>query len=66
MPRASATFRAAGFEVVAAPTAFLTRGAFSNTLLNYLPSMGGLQASGAALHEYLGRAWYALRGALPN
>ncbi|MCG6872694.1 MAG: YdcF family protein [Gammaproteobacteria bacterium] len=61
MPRANASFGAAGFDVVPAPTVFLTRGAFSDTLLNYLPSMGGLRASDAALHEYLGRAWYALR-----
>lgn len=59
MPRARAAFEAAGLEVVAAPTAprIWPR---ADRLDAYLPSARSLQESRWALHEWLGRAWYAL------
>jgi uncharacterized SAM-binding protein YcdF (DUF218 family) len=60
MRRAELTFRKAGFEVVAAPTAFASRG--ETHLADWLPSAGGLAATRTALWEILGIAWYRLRG----
>ena len=59
MPRAVAAFETAGLEVVAAPTGSRERqpvepGAF-------VPSARALQESAWAVHEWIGRAWYALR-----
>lgn len=61
MVRASALFRKAGIEVVAAPTDFQIKE--SDELLQF-PSAGGLERSEAAFHEYLGLAWGRLKGAL--
>ncbi|HEC12636.1 MAG TPA: YdcF family protein [Acidiferrobacteraceae bacterium] len=60
MWRGVSEFRKMGFLVIPAPTLFITDSAADRTLLAYLPSAGGLHASAAACHEYLGRLWYAL------
>lgn len=59
MPRAVFAFQRAGFEVVAAPTAFRTLDGVD--LVDFLPSSRALHDSALALHEWLGRAWYALQ-----
>lgn len=54
MARASAAFRAAGFEVLPAPTDFPV--ASSRTLLQWLPSDEGVQLCRQVLREWLARA----------
>ena len=53
MPRATQAFTAVGFEVTAAPTRFVVPR--QRTLLEWLPSPHGLQASREVLHEWLGQ-----------
>lgn len=60
MPRASRVFRRAGFDVVAAPTSYVAPA--SHGPLAYLPSAAGLAQTRIALWEWLGLAWYRLRG----
>lgn len=59
MPRAAQAFQAAGFEVVAAPTAFTTR--YQNDLLAFAPSAKALRDSQIYLHEMIGILWYRLK-----
>lgn len=59
MARAHEAFAAAGLEVVAAPTGFY--GAERETAMGWVPSAASLHLSAYALHEWLGRIWYALR-----
>jgi uncharacterized SAM-binding protein YcdF (DUF218 family) len=59
MRRAQRVFRAAGFEVVPAPTAYYSRTPFS--LLQLAPSAAGLTTSYYAIYEWIGLAWYSLR-----
>jgi uncharacterized SAM-binding protein YcdF (DUF218 family) len=62
MPRAVATFRAAGLDVIPAATDYevVTREGLS--VLDVLPDAGALSSSGRALKEYLGMLVYWLRG----
>lgn len=55
MARAEAEFRAAGIEVVPAPTAWLG-GPGDNELLDLVPSANAAYAGWYATHEWLGRA----------
>ncbi len=59
MPRALMAFRAAGFEVVPAPTAFTTR--HQTDLLTFMPDAKALLDSRWYLHEQIGRLWYRLK-----
>lgn len=59
MPRAALAFRAAGFEVVPAPTAFTTR--HETTLLTFVPDANALLDSRWYLHEQIGMLWYRLK-----
>lgn len=61
MTRASAAFEAAGFDVVPAPMGFTTGAVIDYGLFDWLPSVSGLDTAAAALHEYIGLAWYRLR-----
>lgn len=61
MPRAAAHFRAAGFEVLAAPTDFPIRR--SRDLLEWVPSPQGQATTRSVLHEWLGQR---LTGAGPQ
>ena len=58
MPRARRAFEAAGLEVIAAPTGFRAWPALR--VASFLPSARSLRESSWALHEWLGRAWYAV------
>lgn len=60
MPRAARLFRAAGLEVVPAPTQFKTAGGGPLSPLDLLPQISALHNSYYALHEWLGIAWLAL------
>ncbi len=64
MPRARRLFAAAGLEVVPAPTELRDRHAWPESVLEWLPQAGALQASYYALHEWLGIAWLDLQRAL--
>lgn len=59
MPRSILAFRAAGFEVIPAPTAFTTR--YRTDLLSFIPNAGGLYGSSIFMHEIIGLLWYRLR-----
>lgn len=61
MPRSVAAFEERGMRVYPAPTGFRSGVSSAAGLLNWLPSAGALEKSSTALHEYLGRWWYALR-----
>jgi len=60
MPRSVWCFESHGFEVIPAPTDFLTEQE-SYDLRSYLPRWNVLSDSGQAMHEYLGLLWYRLR-----
>jgi uncharacterized SAM-binding protein YcdF (DUF218 family) len=59
MLRAESCFRKQGIEVIAAPSAFNT---FPRDFANLLPGWRGLSATERILHEYIGLAWYLVRG----
>ncbi len=61
LPRAVQAFERAGFKVTPAPTAFATGkdGVMKST--DFLPATRALHLSYYAIHEYLGRFWYAVR-----
>jgi uncharacterized SAM-binding protein YcdF (DUF218 family) len=63
LPRAAACFRGQGIEVV--PAAHPSdRSAPHSSLLDYLPNADGACQSRYAAQEWLGMAWYWLRGRL--
>jgi uncharacterized SAM-binding protein YcdF (DUF218 family) len=62
MPRAAATFRKVGFDVVAAPADFQSGWAQQSSVFNWLPSSANLLNSSNVRHEWLGYLIYKLRG----
>lgn len=62
MPRAVEIFHRAGIDVIPAPTAFYHTNDFEQEFSDWLPSAKALLLSYYALHEYLGRVWYQIRG----
>ncbi len=60
MPRAEAEFRAAGFEVTPAPTAWLGGPGGQEAVLDFVPSPGAAYAGWLATHELLGNLAYRL------
>ena len=63
MPRAAAAFKAAGFEVIPAPTAYTTR--YQLDLLAFIPNAGALHDSKIFMHEVIGTFWYRLTSSPP-
>jgi len=61
MPRAVSAFESVGFAVYPAPTGFESGATRHPALFDWLPSMEALEHSYEALHEHLGRLWYAIR-----
>lgn len=61
MSRARKLFERQGLHPVSAPTEFFTKG-YALNLRSFLPMLGGLRASRAAIYEYLGHAWLWLKG----
>ncbi len=62
MPRTVATFRAAGLEPIPAPTDYHPERGKPFHWLDLIPSANALTMSRNACHEYLGLAYYRLRG----
>ena len=60
MPRAAASFRRQGIEVIPAPS--FERAPIPSTTAAWLPQRALLWQSGRFLHEYLGMLFYQLRG----
>lgn len=60
MRRAVEQFEKQGFQVIPAPTDFLSWPA-TNNLFNFLPSAKALEKSTLVIHEVMGRVWYKLR-----
>ena len=58
--RAQQAFIKSGFEVTPVPIGFATQPPFS--ILQLLPNTEALHQSKRALHEWIGLAWYKLRG----
>ena len=65
MPRAAASFRARGLEVIAAPSS-LRSARFEGPLAGWLPSRHALVQNERVLHEWLGLAWYGVSGRLSS
>ena len=61
LDRAAAMFRASGFTVLEAPTAFIADPRQGTTWRDWIPSGAALGASSLALHEHLGKLWFRLR-----
>lgn len=61
MPRALATFRAAGIDAVPSPTDFRVVAYDEPGIFGWLPSLGALGATTTVIQELLGRAVYRLR-----
>jgi len=59
MPRAVAAFKANGFDVIPAPTAYTTR--YQTDLLDFVPTANGLRDSKIFMHEVIGMIWYRFR-----
>lgn len=62
MPRAIATFRKQGIEIIPAPSDFEAVPPGGSWLLRWLPDVDALEGSTRALKEYLGLLVYRLRG----
>lgn len=60
MARSVRAFEKQGLQPIPAPTDFLSRRQLR--LSSWLPTPGHLGISDQAMHEYLGMAWYRLRG----
>ena len=60
MRRAVEQFQLQNFQVMPAPTAFLSR-SDELDLFSFLPSARALENSTSVIHEIMGRAWYKLR-----
>jgi uncharacterized SAM-binding protein YcdF (DUF218 family) len=62
MPRAARMFVKAGVGFAAFPVDYQLANEEKTTLLDFLPSAGGLRRTETALREWYGIAYYALRG----
>ncbi len=59
MARAKSIFTRNGFDVVPAPTQFLSRGKF--IFEDFIPNASALYHASFAMHEWIGMIWYGLR-----
>ena len=62
MPRALATFRAAGVKAVPSPTDYEVVDKQQTTIMDFLPDAEALEGTTRAMKEYLGYAVYWMRG----
>jgi uncharacterized SAM-binding protein YcdF (DUF218 family) len=58
MPRALEAFTDAGFEVIPAPTGFISRTGGGGEAIDYLPGMQALRATHYAIYEWFAILWY--------
>lgn len=65
MPRAAILFRQVGFDVMPAPTGFITKSRRNQTFLAYLPSAPALALSAHVFHERVGLMWIYAKTLLP-
>src|SRR5262249_14280878 len=63
MPRAAACFRKQGVDLVPGACRYLTANP-EFSVFGFLPSPGAARNCQQAMHEWLGAAWYRLRGRL--
>ena len=61
MPRSVEIFERVGLKVDPAPTVFIGMNEKGVQYLDFLPSAHGYAGTQLALHEMLGRVWYAIR-----
>ncbi|MCB6182611.1 YdcF family protein [Leeia sp. TBRC 13508] len=61
LPRAIPLFEKAGFKVIPAGVDFTY--AYTPTIRNWVPSARNLERTSWAMHEWMGRIWYALKPA---
>jgi uncharacterized SAM-binding protein YcdF (DUF218 family) len=61
MPRSILTFRKQGVEVVPAPCCAVSAGEL-NRWTHFLPTRDAIESNEAALHEWVGLAWYWVTG----
>lgn len=59
MARAQRIFSRSGFDVLPAPTRFLSRG--PDSVIDYIPDSSALGGASYATHEWVGLCWYWLR-----
>lgn len=62
MPRAVRAFQAAGLKVVPAPVDFHASAPLN--VIDFVPTVDGLDLSRYVLHEWVGAAWYRMRRAI--
>ena len=62
MPRAVAVCRKVGIEVVPCPSDFVSGADWTYRIQSFLPEAAALTRTTDAVHEYVGRLWYWLRG----
>jgi uncharacterized SAM-binding protein YcdF (DUF218 family) len=62
MPRALATFKAAGIDAIPAPTDFTVTYRNHRTVIDFLPEAAALAHTTDAIKEYIGYAYYRSRG----
>lgn len=62
MPRAAATFRKVGFDMIPVPADFLTGWERQISVFDWFPGTGALRDSSKAMHEWLGFWVYRFRG----
>lgn len=62
MPRAVTAFHDAGVNVIPVPVDYMAVKSAAPQALGWVPNAGALSGTTYALHEYLGRLWYGLKG----
>lgn len=62
MPRAVSCFKAVGLDVAPLPCSHRLKAASPNCITSWVPSASALSAANGAIQEWMGIAWYKLRG----
>lgn len=62
LPRSLATFKTTSLDIVPAPTDYLAIDGPEPSVYAWLPHPEALEKSARSIHEWLGLAWYRLRG----
>lgn len=62
LPRAMMLFKKAGLNPIAAPADYLVKSRKKWFFFFWIPSSGNIEKMESAIHEYVGMAWYMLKG----